>query len=152
MIVNLDKAIQKLSADGVEKAKEKAQELFREEGYDPMSMTQVIKQPTEKLKDKSEHKTWGDLEFVKTHPVHEHRLNDLVLQLKNIQNDPVHMQNIESQLTESDRKKVQDLRDRFNILFLKNLLKEPPMSDTNKALLGITGAVVVLISIFSSLQ
>ena len=151
MIVNLDKAIQKLSADGVEKAKEKAQELFKEEGYDPMSMTQVIKQPTEKLKDKSEHKSW-DLEFVQTHPVNEHRLNDLVLQLKNIQSDPVHMQNIESQLTESDKKKVQDLRDRFNILFLKNLLKEPPMSDNTKALLGVTGAVVVLLSIFSGMQ
>ena len=55
-----------------------------------------------------------------THPVNEHRLNDLCQQLKEIKNDHVHCNNIENHISEKDRVKIDDMRKRFDSLLYKN--------------------------------
>ena len=97
MIVQLDKAIQMCS----------------DKKSDPLSMTKVM--------GELEHadQTIFDVEEVmSTHPTDEHRLQKLCDQLKKLQNDCVHCNNIQNQIQEKDKQNIEALRKRFDFLVL----------------------------------
>jgi predicted Zn-dependent protease len=69
---------------------------------------EAMKQPTKDLKSKQDQIYKG--EFFQTHPVNEHRMNDLCLLVKEIRNDKINCFNIEQELTQKDIKKVKKFR------------------------------------------